>query len=636
MLDYIRNNSSSWIVKIIFALIIFVFVFWGVGNIGQSNLNVVATIGDENIMIQELQMLEFREVEAIKAQNPEISESDLINQGLKVQVFQKLVMQKLLENEAKKLGITVTPNELLELVKNNTVFLNDKGEFDPEVYKRVLAANNRTPASYEADISKGILIEKLQNYISETVKIDPIIARMEFELQSQKRAMRYLLFPIKDFVGEVKISDQEIKDYYDKNQSLFLVPAKKKIEYLSLTPETLKGVAVSDAEILEYYNANKDANYSVPEAFKTRHILLRLAKDATKEEEKAVNDKMETILSELKKGKSFEALAKEFSQDGSAEQGGELGWIAKGDTVKPFEAVLFQLKKGEISQPVRTDFGIHLIKAEDYRTAGVQPFEEVKDEIKQALNSKRNDKIVLDATLKTIELLKNSLTFEQIRDELKVPVATTELLSSAELASALGLSKEGIVLLEELNLDNPLSLQPLPVKNGSVIVKVVENKEAYTAALDEVKESIRETLVQNKAAELAFEAAKKARTAFVDNKIPSSLEAKAKETVAVNRGMSYFPELPGSQALIAKIFDLSTPNKWLEEPFKVQSGAVLASLGTVVDIDKAEWDNNAETVILLLEGKRRQEAAQTYLEELFRLNPVKIVNPAYLENKTTN
>lgn len=635
MLDFIRDNAQSWVVKIIFALIIFVFVFWGVGNIQQEQFGVLAIMDNEKIMVNEVAEAEMQQLEMLKARMPNLTEQQLRSLGIRQQVFQRLIMEKLLQNEADKLGLVATKVELLQEASKNSAFLNEKGQFDPERYKAILLANRMSPAAYEAGVSKEIVLRKLQDYVQLASKVDPKSARERFELAGETRTIRYLPFKSADYLDKVQVSDAEIQEYYSKNEAGFMVPTKVKLEYLSLSPATLsKGLEVSEEEITEYYDNNKDTLFSLPERVKARHILIALPDGADESAVKEAESKIQGLLKDLKDGKDFAALAKANSQDGSAAEGGELGWLQRGDTVEAFDAMLFTLKPGEISEPVRTQFGFHLIKAEEVQPAGTKSLADAKDEIKAALSQDKGKNLVLDAQLKASDALANGLTFEQIVEELKVEPQKTDLISKEEAAALLALRPDMVDQLDLLTTDHSLLDVPIPTTDGYALIKLEELQPAHVEPLEAVKARITDTLRAQGAARLARQDAQEALKEFNGQAVPPAFASIVVESEPVRRDMQ--PQaLPGSSELVAAVFKAKNSD-WFADVFNVTDGAVIAAKGRVEPVDPAQWEQVSETVINSIEDARRQELFQIYLEELLRLHPVEIVNQEFLLNSSNS
>lgn len=635
MLNFIRDNAQSWVVKIIFALIIFVFVFWGVGNMHQDNAGVLAVMGKEKIMIKDVADAEIQQIEMLRARIPDLTEQQLRSLGLRQQVFQRLIIEKLLWNEADKLGLVATKAELLREASKNNAFLNEKGQFDPERYKKILLASKITPAVYEAGVSKEIVLRKLQEYVELPSKVDPKSARERFELAGEMRTIRYVPFKSADYLDKVQVSDAEIQEYYSNNEAIFMLPTKIKLEYLSLSPLSLsKGLQVSEEEIAEYYDKNKEALFSRPERAKARHILISLPELADEAAAKEAGSKAEALIKELRAGGDFAALAKANSRDGSAAEGGELGWLQRGDTVQAFDEALFTLKPGEISGPVRTQFGFHIIKLEDYQAAGFRSLAEAHDEIRDILSMDKGKNLVLDAQLKAADALTNGLTFEQIAEDLKVEPRKTDLVTKEAAAALLGLKPDMLDRLDMLSADNPMLDAPLQTNDGYVLIRLEKSEPAHVEPLEAVKGRIAETLRAQSAARLALRDAEEALKGFSGQSAPPAFASKVVESEAIRRDME--PQsLAGSSELVAAVFKAKNTD-WLSRVFAVNDGTVIAAKGRVEPVDPAEWDKVSERVINAIEEARRKELFQLYLEELLRLHPVEIVNQDFLVNNNNS
>ncbi|MFV0348128.1 MAG: SurA N-terminal domain-containing protein, partial [Halodesulfovibrio sp.] len=348
MLDSIRQNAQSWGVKIAFALIIIVFVFWGVGSMSNSSRSsVIATVNEEPILIPEFKQAYDQQFAMLKRQIPGLKQEDLKQLGFTQQVLQQLVSKKLLLQEAERLGITVTPQELKKTIASIAVFRNEKDVFDGDLYKRVLEAQGMTPGQFEESYRKDLLIQKMQDYVGLPAAVTDDEARTAFNYAAEKRSIEFTVMPASSFVNKVSVAPEKVKEFYEQNKEQFKQPAKVSLEYITITPKSLaKSVKVDEAEIAAFYDQNAETYFVQDESVHARHILVLVdanAPEATVNEAKA---KIEQVLARVKKGEDFAALAKKYSEGPSAPTGGDLGEFGRGAMVKPFEDAAFALEAG--------------------------------------------------------------------------------------------------------------------------------------------------------------------------------------------------------------------------------------------------------------------------------------------------
>ena len=386
MLEVIRSNAQSWGVKIAFGIIILVFVFWGVGGLTGGPSTVILTVNGEPITIQDFQRRYEQLEQNVRAQNPGLDADQLKSMQLKQRLIQTLVLENLLSQEAKRVGVTVTPVELRKIVESFPAFHNAEGKFDPDAYLRVLQAQRNTPGNFESELRNGLLVEKLRADVSAGAWVSEAAARDLFRYQGERRIIEYVLYPLEDYTSKVSVEDAQIKDYYEANQASFTVPPQADIEYLLIGPETLAAAqTIDDAAVASFYEKNA-SQFATPEMVRARHILILSDAKASPEDQAKAKARIEEIAQRIKGGEDFGTVAKETSEDpGSAPQGGELGWFEKGRMVPEFEKAAFALQPGDVSEPIKTQFGYHLIQLEEHKDAGQQPLDEVKDQIRQRL-----------------------------------------------------------------------------------------------------------------------------------------------------------------------------------------------------------------------------------------------------------
>ena len=225
---------------------------------------------------------------------------------------------------------------------------------------------------------KSLMLRKVQNMIMATAVVSPKEIEDELRRKNEKAKIAYIAFTAAKFRDEVKVTPEEVKAYFDAHRQDYPVPEKRAFQVLVADQEKIENsIAVSDAQLRAAYSANMD-NFRMPERVKVRHILVKTV-DKSDAEKKQLLAKAQGLLNQLKGGADFADLAKKNSDDpGSGQQGGDLGWVVRGQTVPDFEKAAFSLKPGELSGVVTTEYGYHIIQVMEKEPARVKPFEEVK------------------------------------------------------------------------------------------------------------------------------------------------------------------------------------------------------------------------------------------------------------------
>ena len=604
MLEVIRSNAQSWGVKIAFGIIILVFVFWGVGGLTGGPSTVILTVNGDPVTIQEFQRKYEQLEQQVRAQYPDIDAAGLKAMQLKQQLVQNLVLEKLLTQEAQRLGIVVTPVELRHLIESFPAFHNAEGKFDPEAYLSMLKAQHNTPGNFESELRNNMVINKLRDDVTAGAFVPEGAVKDLFLYEGERRILEYVLYPVGDYTSKVAVEDAQIKDYYDANQAAFTVPPQADVEYLLIGAESLAGSqSISDQAVADFYEKNA-AQFATPEMVRARHILILSDEKDSPEEQAKAKARIEEIARRIKAGEDFGAVAKEVSEDpGSAQNGGELGWFAHGQMVPEFDKAAYELKDGEISEPVKTQFGWHLIQTEEHKAAGQRPLGDVKEQIRQnlALNEAAGK---VQESLEQVQLaVIGGKSLKEAGAPLKLTPQATGLVNTTELAAKTGIKPENISALLAAKPGTVLDT-PFVTKAGYIIAKVNESKQQTVKPLDAVKDDIKARLQHDKAATLAFEAATAGRKAFTTD-LPKELQGKIKQSLPLGR-QGFMGDL-GSNAELAKAAFAAKPNEWLPVAYALDGGAIIARVAEVSVPSEEDW-KTAEPQITqaVLNAKREQ------------------------------
>lgn len=629
MLDLLRQGAQSWMIKILFGIIIAVFVLaFGMNRVQHDRGSTVATVNGEPILFSQFQDYLQRNLEMIRAQNPGISSEMLAQMGFRRQILEQMVSETLLLQKAAELGVTVSKEELAREVHLIPAFQNEAKVFDPVIYENVLRANHLTPGGFESDYMRGMLMNKVRGYVGQAGRLSEEQVHDFFVYGRSQAVIGYKLFPWADYREQVNATDEQVNSYYENHKAQYAVPAQARVEYLEISPATLADTAaVADEEAQSYYNAHKE-EFKVEEEVLARHLLVRVPEDAPEEEVKAAMEKIDAARKELESGEKFTDVAEKYTEDPSGTQtGGALGWFGRGRMVKPFEDAAFALEKGAVSEPVRTQFGFHLIEVEDKKSAHYRDFAEVREEIRQNIAEGLAAETVQDRLDQALEMLLVGDTLQAVAKdiglnlEVKETAPFTRQQGPAELP---GLSVENADALFDLAV-NATTQAPLMYADGYLLAtKVEQNPETFTP-LDEVRKSIEEAVVREESLKLAKAAADKALLELQDGK-----NATLTETEPFGR-QDEIPGLGVVQPLIAAAFE-AAPGTWLSESYATPTGYVVAKTVQITPPTEEDWESEKSGWIEPMNQSSEQQTVQAFLADLRSTADVRIVNPAVLEN----
>ena len=509
MLQTIRDKFTGWIAIVFIGLLSMTLVI-SFGNMDQTPLqdDVVITVNGEEITLFEFQeefsnkLVEFQDV--LGDEVPEVLE-----QTIKESAAEDLIIRRLLLDYLSNSGYRVSPEYVAELIRTNETFLLG-GVFDIENYKAILASQGVTIEQFENDLRLQLEINQLRRGLIETAFITNTEFTKFIELQMQERTGQLLTIDSSRFMDQVEINPAEVSDYYESNLDLFQSNEEVDVEYLEITIEDVaQQVEFSADDLRDYYENNLD-RFVTNEERKSSHILIAIDDDTTDEQ---AAELIEEIQSKLDT-QTFEDLAKEYSDDpGSAAVGGDLGWAEPGLFVPEFESALFSMNVGEISAPVKTDFGYHLIRMDDIKTGQQQAFEDIEYELELEYS-----RLLAEEELFELADQMADLTLQSYNE-----LATVADKMSLELNNLDAFSRTGSTFLhqdpEMVNiLFSPGSIElgentPLFQIGDSVIVaRAKAHRLPATKEFSEVQADIQSFLMNNRAMNLANEYAEGLKT----------------------------------------------------------------------------------------------------------------------------
>lgn len=639
MLEYIRASAQSFGVKVAFGVIILVFVFWGVGNFNDRDYsNVVAVVNGEPIVALEFEKAYHNAEEYLLRSNPGLTREALIRQHLGRQVLRDLIQATLLAQEARRAGITVSPQDLRVAVDHIKAFQDEQGKFDPEAYKRVLAAQRLSPAQYEKDLARDLLRDKMFALITASAWTDPDEARNRFNFIRERRVLDYLFVPAAPFREKVSVSDADLKSYYDANQRDFAIPQQVDVSYIEVSPAALvKENEISEADAKAWYDANV-ARYSRPEQVHARHIFAPLAPEADAAAHKAASERLQKARAGILAGKPFADVADVFNEKGATEKGGDLGWISRGETLPEFEEILFSIPVGQVSEPVRTPVGLHLVIVDEKRAAGTKPFAEVVDEVRKSIAfEKGSDRLheVLDDLIEENILMK---PLSEIASKYNLTSAETGLADKASLMGKLHIKAESADSLLSVPAGSPLDTA-LEAGDNYIIARVSKSQPAGTKAFEDVKAAIRERIVNERAVEQAMAEAENILTKIRQESLAKAREQypEIKKTDPVERGGSIPGFAPDSEFI--DIMFAAPLHGWSAKPVQASmnegsEGALIGYVDKIVQPDSGEYDSVSQILSNAAKQERMTGLYDLFMEQLARNAKVEIVNQSLVDRIT--
>ena len=511
MFDLLHNHKR--LTQLILALITLPFAFFGVDYYFRSGGSdqTVATVGKNKISQADFDdALREQQQRMRQALANNYDPALLDRPEVRYALLDQLVNQRLLENEARADRLRVSDTQLAQFIAGLPPFQED-GKFSPEKYREVLAAQNMSPLMFEQRVRGDLTMAPLQDpVVGGSIAAQTSVQRY-LALLDQKREVAVAPVAAEPFEKSVKVSDADIKAFYEKNPTAFQTPEVAKVEYLLLTQDAIAAqMKVDPAEVKQAYQANAK-QYTTNEERQASHILIAVKPDAPEAAKAAAKQKATEILAKARaKPDSFAELAKTYSQDpGSAAQGGDLGSFSRGAMLKPFEDAVFSAKVGDIVGPVQTDFGYHVIKVTGITPPHVQSFDEVKGRIEADLKrQKASQKFAAAADQFQNLVYEQADSLAGAAKALDLKVETTAFVTRAQVqALAMNNAKFVQALFSPESIQSKRNTEAVEVgPNALMAGRIVEYKAAAPRPLADVQDEIRQQLTRRAASELAQKA----------------------------------------------------------------------------------------------------------------------------------
>jgi peptidyl-prolyl cis-trans isomerase D len=621
MLSFMRKNAKSWIVKILFTIIILVFVFfYGYSDMRQGKETALASVGNKKITVGEYQeayknMLQFYR----NIYQGQLTDEIIRQMGLKQKALENLIDREVLLQEAAKMKLGATIDEVRANIMKTPAF-QENNSFSQQNYERTLRYYGISTADFEMNQEKELIIKKIEDLVKSAARVSDKELRDQFLLENEKVAVEYLAIN-PDMIKETPaLPPAEIESYYKKHAEEFRLPAAAKARYILFSPENYESkVTVSPAELKEYYQMDAE-QFAEPKKVKARHILLKLGKTDSPEKVAAVQKRAEELLQKIKKGEDFAKLAEKNSEDtGSAAKGGDLGYFKKGDMVKPFEDTAFALKPGEVSSPVKSTFGFHIIKVEDVKEAYTKTFDEVKAIIEKELKQEGSKKIAREEAHRAYNRLFKSKDIAGYAKQNGLKLEETDSFTSG---SAPEDATEKNAFSDAAFSINAGEIAPIfALGQKYVLLKLEEKKPSRIPPVVEVTAAIKNILEREKKTQLAKAQAEKVLAALKSGKEEWAAAAKAnkgeiKTTKEFSRRGEFIPEIGPARELKETAFTLSEKKPYPDTVFDTEKGVLIIRFKTRQVPGEEEFKKQKDRLQKQLAQMKKDDLFNQFLESL--------------------
>ena len=624
MLQAIRNKMHGWPSVILLGICVLAMSLFGMESYFTShNDTFVAKVGKHEISQNDFQnrVNQLRQ-QAADEQGDHFDSSVFEKPEVKQQILDAMVDQQLLLQANDDWGMRVSDQAVRDYIATIPAFqLNN--QFDPTTYRTYLESQRKTPDSFESDIRSSLSGQLIPDAVNDTTIVTDATMDRFLSLISQRRDLRYFVLP-RPKLADDQVTDAQIDAFYKAHQADYMNPEQVSVKYLEVNGADLKpDAAPSDDDLKKRYEDEKQ-RFVQPEQRLVSHILINVPANATPDQQKAALAKAEKIAAQATPG-NFASLAKQDSEDlGSKIQGGDLGWLQKGVTNAPFEAAMFALQKNQISKPVLSPDGYHIIFLRDLRSGETKPFNDVRDQLVKELSTGGKDRKYNEVAGKLSDnTYQNPSSLEPAAAALSIPIKTTVLFSRKGGSDALSSNPKFVAAAfgdDVLVQGNNSALIDLG-NNHSVVLHIDKHVPAALRPLAEVKADVQKKILDERTV-----AAEKKQA---DEMIASLNKGDAMTSVAasVHATIKTVVEAVRSQAPQAQVTAATTPAPLLKQAFlmphpaagKSQFAAVDMQDGTfaLLAVDKVQ-DGDLSKVPPEEHDALRQQMAQAYGAEATR------------------
>ncbi len=619
MLQAIRDKAQGWIAWVIVILISVPFALWGIQEyLGVGDEPIVAQVDGTEITERELDRRARNYRDTLRARLGASYRPDLISEEvLRAQMREQLIDERVLLSTANDWKLRMKDQSVAAFIRAIPSFQRD-GQFDTDLYEVALRNQGLNRPMFETNVRQDMVMNQIRAAVRSSAFTTEHEIAEAVRLERQERELLYAVIPAEQFEDDVDVTDQALQAYYEENQSLYLVPEEVSVQYLTLDiAELTTQVEVDDAQLRNYFKQH-ETEFRVPEERKMRHILVKLEEGADADAEARALEKATALKRRIDAGEDFAVVAEAESGDpGSAQKGGDLGWVEPGMMVEAFDNAGFELDVGVLSEPVRTEFGYHLIEVTEVKSGGEAGFESVRSEVEKAFRRVEAENRFYDNAERLATLAyENAGSLAPAAEQLGLEIRTTKPFSRASAPPELNSPKVlraafSADVLENGNNSEVIEITP----ERAVVLRVLDHSPEHYKPFAEVREQVEKAYRGAKAAEATAAAGQEAldQLAKGGGSLKDLAEAKGwklEQPGKIARSATMVP-----RSIVNTAFSLNAPADGAVTygGSRLGNGYAIIELGGVTDGQVAELDEDEKTAI---DTRLRTEAGRGELESV--------------------
>jgi peptidyl-prolyl cis-trans isomerase D len=644
MLKLMRDSFQhlKWILVALVAIfVLFIFVDWGAGGAGNGNgidqRAYAARVNGETISYREFdRALYYTEKNYEQMYRQPLTPDQIAQMGLSKQVLDSLIDQHLLLQQARRLHLSASPEEVRRKILEIPT-LNPDGKFvGQELYNRYVTGmmGYQSAAEFEEEMAREITLGKMESALQNAIVISPNAADAEYRRISESARIKYILYAASREVTNVAVTPAEVQQYYTAHQAQYTHGEQRAVKYLIADYAKLRlQINPTDAELRKIYDQRRE-EFKSPEGAHILHILVKVDQGAPPAVDVAAKAKAVDIVRQLRAGADFGKLAKESSGDPSSSgKGGDMGWVDKGTTVEPFDTAAFSIPLNQISDPIHsTEFGYHIIKVLERRAAGYRPFEDVREPLRASMVDQQAKDRARDEITRIAARIKDNKpkTAAEFTALASGNVASNDSLWFGKSDPIPGMGNNQAFTMWAFAAKQNDVGEIIGTQRGPAIPFLYSIRAAGVSTLDEVRAKVENDAKMEKARQLARQALAKELPAATVDAVGSKIGLTTSETTINRQG--FVTGFTGDTAALVDAA-MTAPVGEVKGPVMTADGAVLFQ---VIEQKKADPATLAQSRSQYMETLRQQESRNlrvTLLQRLRKASTIDI-NQKGIDQKT--
>jgi peptidyl-prolyl cis-trans isomerase D len=505
MLSMMRKRAQSWIIKVLLFSVAIVFVFWGVGSFRSERASQVAKVNGKTISVNEYQHAYQQTLDRIKdVYGQSLDEKTMYSPEFKRRVLDGLIDKQLILEMGKKLGFSVTSEELSRTIQQMP-FFQENGKFSPFKYKRMLQMKRMTPEAFEDEQKTALLMERVDAFLNGFVKIEPEEIRLFYSFLNDEVNAYFLPFKKEDYKNRIAVTQEQLKAYFNQTLSRYRTPVQVRMTYLDTNPKDFESkVSVSDKEVQEYYQQNQqkfiDTKTSKPLPAEQVQDKIRTVLKSDKTRELA-RQKVEEVYDQVLTKGNLKVFGREFKVPIK-----ETEWMTYGETrsgiegVKEFNQKAFSLKKGELAPIVDLgdEWGFVILQVSDRKESQLMTLSQAESRVKEDFINEKSAQTALSEAEAFIKELRQKKDIQVIARERSRKVEETSFFSRAKNHPSWADTPEVQEALFSIGPSNPIIEKPFKLGADYGIVVFKETRPASMEDFKKDEERFSQALQQQK------------------------------------------------------------------------------------------------------------------------------------------